>query len=214
MLLDQHFHCPSDVNVLEIKKNLGRIEGALPALPVTCLKSADPDCKDSKGHTPQDAAHLHACPGWFAADTTDVFRVLSFIFAAAHVAGANKRCRRQETCYDDYTQTAPVMMANPYSYAWFAVEAAGLSPPVAGIIPCRPLELGTRVVVPPDAKKDPTRIRPLIGTNPIPRGAEIISLYVDTSGKYFIYHDDIEGAKAYLPGEMKRYYFPDGKRPQ
>ena len=105
------------------------------------------------------------------------------------------------------------MLNNPYSYAWFSVEAAGLSAPVAGIVPCRPLETGIHVVVSPAAKKDPTQIRRLIGTEPVPKDAEIIPVYLDTCDKCFIYHDDIEGAKAYLPGESKRYYFPDGKRP-
>ncbi len=212
-LLDRHFHCPSTTNMMEIMKTLAAIESALPNMPVNCRPAKDPDCVDTKGFAKDNVKELNTCPPYFAADLTDVWRAVTFIFAAATGLGRTARCRRGEGCYDDFTQTASVMLNNPYSYAWFAVEVAGLSTPDAGIVPCRPLETGIYVVVPAAAQKDPTQIRRLSGFDPMPKDAKILSVYRDSVGKYFIYDDNIDGARVYMPDEGKRYYFPEGKRP-
>jgi len=213
-LLDRHFHCPSNTQIQEVMKTLARIEAALPTIAVTCKSAKDPDCAGSMGQGVDNQPELHACPTYFGQDVSDVFRAVTFIFAAAVSIGRLQRCRRAEACYDDYMQTAATMLENPYSYAWFAVEAAGLSPPDNGIIPCRPLEVGIYVNVPPAAKTDPTQIRRVSGFEETPpAGTRIASVWMDTSGKYFIYDDNVKGAKEYLPGEKKRYYFPEGQKP-
>jgi hypothetical protein len=210
-LLDRHFHCPSTTQMIEVKKTLSAIEGKMPSVVADCLSSADSDCDGGNfGHAQDGTGDLGLCPPWFSG-MTDVQRAVTFIFAAAVGLGRNQRCRRSETCYDDYTQNAATMLQNPYSYAWFAVEAAGLSPPDNSIVPCRPQGTGFYYVVSPAARKDPTQIRRLSGFDPIPPGSEIVEVYSDSSGKDFIYHNDIEGAKQYLPNETKRYYFPNGR---
>jgi hypothetical protein len=222
VLLDQHFHCPSTTNMMAIMKTLAAIEQALPGLSVECTSASASDCaggnlgaatdpKDTN-FKPGDEVKLHPCPPYFGAGVTEAFRAVTFIFATAIKLGYVQRCRRGEACYEDYTRTAADMMQNPYSYAWFAVEAAGLSPPAGGSVPCRPVETGFWVVVPPDARKDPSKIRRLNHSDPTPAGSEIVSVWSDTSGRYFIYYD-VEGAKQYLPGEGKRYYFPEGTHP-
>ena len=199
--------------MMDVKKTLAAIQKTLPSVTVKCLDAKDPDCAGGgKGQATDQGAELHGCQPYFDSTTSDVFRAVTFIFAAAIGAGKTKRCRRSEPCYDDFTAPASTMLDNPYSYGWFAVETAGLSAPVPGIVPCRPQETGFWVVVPPEAKKDPSRIRRLNHSDPTPAGSEIVEVWRDTSGRYFIYRD-IEGAKQYLTGEDKRYYFPEGTHP-
>ena len=212
-LLDRHFHCPSNTQIIEAKKVLTNIEGAIPAVTANCLAGAHAKCAGGSFGFASDAiAELNTCPPWFT-KMTDVQQAVTFIFAAATGIGRSSRCRRSEACYDDYTRKAATMLYNPYSYAWFSVEAANLSPPDGGVIPCRPMNVGIWVVVPPEALKDPGKIFRLTGYDSIPKDSEIIEVHTDVSNKDFIYHDKIEGAKQYLSDETKRYYFPGGEGP-
>jgi len=211
-LLDRHFHCPSTTNMIEVKKVLEAIEGRLPGVGFDCLPDTDAECAGGGfGAANDKTGDLSACPPWFTG-MTNIQRAVTFIFAAAIGLGRRQRCRRSEGCYDDYTQNAAAMLQNPYSFAWFVVEAAKLSAPDGRIVPCRPQGSGIYYVVSPAARKDPWQIRRLSGFDPIPRGSDIVELHSDSSGKDFIYHDDIEGARRFLPDDpMKRYYFPDGR---
>lgn len=212
-LLDRHFHCPSTTQMMDVKKTLTAIQGKITGVPADCLPASHADCADGGfGNAGDTTGDLSLCPPWFTG-MSDIQRAVTFIFAAAIGVGRKQRCRRSETCYDDYTRKAPEMLENPYSFGWFAVEAAGLSPPYNGIVPCRPLGTGNYVVVPPAAHKDPAQIRRLSGFEPIPQGSEILEVYSDSGGKRFIYSDKIDGARVYLPDEGKRYYFPEGFRP-
>ncbi len=212
-LLDRHFHCPSNLQIIDVKKKLTAIKAALPAVRVNCRSASDPECAGGKpGSAEKGTNVLNTCPPWFSG-MSDIMQAVTFVFTAAVGLGHDKRCRRGEACYDDYTRKTPEMLENPYSYGWFAVEAAKLSTPDTNAIPCRPLAIGRWVVVPPAAHKDPSHIRRLSGFDPIPKDSEIIEVYTDMSDKEFIYHDKIEAAKQYLPDEPKRYYFPGGRAP-
>lgn len=211
-LLDRHFHCPSSTQIIDVKKTLTAIKTALPTVSVNCHPASDPKCTGPSGWADMGANVHNTCPPWFSR-LTDLMQAVTFIFTAATGLGHNKRCLRGETCYDDYTRTASEMLENQYSYGWFAVEAAKLSTPDAGIIPCRSLAVGIYVVVPPAAHKDPTQIHRRSGLDPIPKDAELIQVYTDGNNKAFIYHDKIEAARQYLPDESKRYYFPGGESP-
>ncbi len=210
-LLDRHFHCPTTGQMIEAEKALAAIEGAIPTVSADCLPESDVECAGGNfGHAQDGTGNLSVCPPWFSGMTA-IQRAVTFIFAAAVGLGRNKRCRRSEACYDDYVKKAPEMLQNPYSFAWFAVEAAKLSTPDNSIVPCRPQGTGMHYVVSPAALKDPTQIRRLSGFDPIPPGSRFAELQSDSSGKYFIYDDNIEGARQYLPDEPKRYYFPNGR---
>jgi hypothetical protein len=210
-LLDRHFHCPTISQMMDVKKTLAAIETEIPNAPADCLPASDTECAGGGfGNAEDNTGKLSLCPPWFSG-MTDVQQAVTIIFAAAIKVGRKKRCRRSEPCYDDYLQKASDMLQNPYSFGWYAVEVAGLSPPDNSIVPCKPQGTGMQYVVSPAAKKNPGLIRRLSGFDPIPEGSRFAELMSDSSGKYFIYDDDIEGAKQYLPDEPKRYYFPNGR---
>lgn len=75
----------------------------------------------------------------------------------------------------------------------------------------RPVETGVNVIVPADAADDPSGIRRLTGFEQIPPGAQIVCVYSDRSGKYFIYRSGcLPGSQVFMPGERERFYFPKG----
>jgi hypothetical protein len=155
------------------------------------------------------ADSLNLCPRFFNT-TDDSRRAVTFMI---HAAPMGSNCMKREPCYDDFNVPASSMIQNSFSYAWFAVELSGHPVRRPSIIPCRPIDTGTNVVVPPGAGSNPRLIRRLSGYDPtnVP-GSVILQLYVDRGGRYFVYHDGPESG-LFRPGERPRLYLPEGWSP-
>jgi hypothetical protein len=205
--LDWHFHCPGVPQVVEIANVLSRIAAALPAMPVTCAASSAPRCA-SRAASHLSGPGLEVCPNFFR--TSDEERSAELIAAGAWLDGHTTICLRREACYDDFTTPATATVNSAYSYAYFALEASGFSGlRQPSVIPCRPTQTGINVIVPADAASNPSGIRRLTGFEERPpRGAEIVPVYEDRSGKYFIYRSGLPDSQVYMPGEHERYYLP------
>ena len=221
--VDRHFHCPSSSQIINIIKTFEQIQNYLPSVWVLCYNG--PLCRDCYVNyvscpTGADVAlcsasqaGMYVCPEFFL-NYWHLARIQMFITSAAWQTNkAVPGCREGEACYDDFTKPASEMVNDADPYANFAVEASGLFPfldSLEAAVPCRPLDTGFNVVVPPDARTNPRAIRPLTGFEPIPVGSRIISVWSDVADKYFIYYSGLPGGRVYMPGEGERFYLPEG----
>jgi len=223
--VDRHFHCPSSWQIINIIKTFEQIQNHLPSVWVLCYNG--PLCKGvcyvNFVSCPAGAdvslcsasqAGMYVCPDFFL-NYWHLSRVKTFITAAAWQTNkAVPGCQEGEACYDDFTKPASEMVNNADPYANFAVEASDLFPFLDSLevtVPCRPLHSGFYVVVPPDARTNPRAIRPLTGFEPKPpKGSQVISVFKDIAGKYFIYYSGLPGGRVYMPGEGERFYLPEG----
>ncbi|WP_347275115.1 DUF4157 domain-containing protein [Candidatus Kuenenia sp.] len=220
--VDRHFHCPSSSQIINIIKTFEQIQNYLPSVWVLCYNG--PLCRECYVNyvscpTGADVtlcsgsqAGMYVCPDFFL-NYWHLSRIRMFIEAAAWQTNkAAPGCQEGEACYDDFTKPTSEMVNNAAPYANFAVEASGLFPidSYEVAVPCRPMETGFNVVVPPDARTNPRAVRLLTGFEPIPRGSQIVSVFKDIAGKYFIYYSGLPGGRVYMPGEGERFYLPEG----
>jgi len=215
-MVDRHFHCPSSSQIRKIMESLANIEAVIPTLEVRCVSATTDFCMESefvKGRISPDDGVLEICPASFGPEAREYRLGGTFIHGAAITVGLENFCLRRDACYNDFTIPASDMIKNAYSYTWFAIERAGHAVPPPPTIPCAPLHTGIYVYVPPGAVTDPTLIRPVTGFEEIPPGSTIEEVFEDRAGNRFIYHDDLPGAREYLPDGRRRYYFPSPGAP-
>jgi hypothetical protein len=216
-LVHRHFHCPSNSDIRTIMKGFADIEAAIPTLTMQCVPGSTAFCQASgfvRGQVTNGV--LEVCPASFRADARAYRLAGTFIHAGAVTSGlVGHECLKRDPCYDDFTVPAgDMVVGNPYSYTWFAIELAGNDVGTPLTIPCAPhVVAGENVDVPPGAATDPTLIRPHTGFDTPPAGSVIVQVYEDIAGNRFIYRDGLPGSSQYMSGEHMRYYFPRSRTP-